>query len=148
MTPRYLLDTNVISEAQKLRPSAAIVQWLARRPNRDLFICSIVLGEVWTGILELPEGARKLGFIRWFGGRKGPAILFAGRILPFDDAAALVWAEFLADGRRTGHSRSAVDMQIALVDMQRRVQSRVPLPWIQVDPEWQKAQLALEGYVR
>jgi FdhE protein len=31
-------------------------------------------------------------------------------------------------------------MQIALVDMQRRVQSRVPLPWIQVDPEWQKAQ--------
>jgi hypothetical protein len=37
---------------------------------------------------------------------------------------------------------SAVDMQIALVDMQRRVQSRVPLPWIQVDPEWQRAQQA------
>src|SRR5256885_14235634 len=37
---------------------------------------------------------------------------------------------------------SAVDMQIALVDMQRRVQSRVPLPWIQVDPDWQKAQQA------
>jgi FdhE protein len=35
---------------------------------------------------------------------------------------------------------SAVDMQIALVDMQRRVQSRVPLPWIQVDPEWLRAQ--------
>jgi Protein involved in formate dehydrogenase formation len=35
---------------------------------------------------------------------------------------------------------SAIDMQIALVDMQRRVQSRVPLPWIQVDPDWQKAQ--------
>ena len=27
-------------------------------------------------------------------------------------------------------------MQIALVDMQRRVQSRVPLPWIQPDPTW------------
>jgi len=37
---------------------------------------------------------------------------------------------------------SAVDMQIALVDMQRRVQSRVPLPWIQVDPDWQQAQHA------
>jgi formate dehydrogenase formation protein len=37
---------------------------------------------------------------------------------------------------------SAIDMQIALVDMQRRVQSRVPLPWIQVDPEWQRAQQA------
>jgi len=37
---------------------------------------------------------------------------------------------------------SAVDMQIALVDMQRRVQARVPLPWIQVDPEWLRQQQA------
>jgi FdhE protein len=35
---------------------------------------------------------------------------------------------------------SAVDLQIALVDMQRRVQSRVPLPWIQAAPEWLEAQ--------
>src|SRR5258706_12628439 len=35
---------------------------------------------------------------------------------------------------------SAVDMQLALVEMQRRVQSRVPLPWIQVDPEWVRRQ--------
>ena len=37
---------------------------------------------------------------------------------------------------------TAVDMQLALVDMQRRVQSRVPLPWIQVDPEWMRTQQA------
>jgi len=30
---------------------------------------------------------------------------------------------------------SGVDMQIALVEMQRRVQGRVPLPWIQIDAE-------------
>ena len=35
---------------------------------------------------------------------------------------------------------SAVDMQLALVDMQRRVQGRVPLPWIQADPAWVAAQ--------
>jgi FdhE protein len=34
----------------------------------------------------------------------------------------------------------AVDMQLELVDMQRRVQARVPLPWIQVDPDWLRAQ--------
>ena len=33
-------------------------------------------------------------------------------------------------------------MQIALIDVQRRVQSRVPLPWIQMDPEWQRVQQA------
>src|SRR5437867_12930367 len=37
---------------------------------------------------------------------------------------------------------TAVDMQLALVDMQRRVQSGVPLPWIQVDPEWMRTQQA------
>jgi hypothetical protein len=35
---------------------------------------------------------------------------------------------------------SAIDMQLTLVDMQRRVQSRVPLPWLQPDPEWLRAQ--------
>src|SRR5262249_41863541 len=37
---------------------------------------------------------------------------------------------------------AAVDMQLAIVDMHRRVQSRVPLPWIQVDPEWLRTQQA------
>ena len=36
----------------------------------------------------------------------------------------------------------AVDMQLALVEMQRRVQARVPLPWIQTDPEWVRTQYA------
>jgi FdhE protein len=35
---------------------------------------------------------------------------------------------------------SAVDMQLALVEMQRRVQSRVPLPWISADSAWLQAQ--------
>jgi Protein involved in formate dehydrogenase formation len=35
---------------------------------------------------------------------------------------------------------SAVDMQLALIEVQRRVQARVPLPWIQPDPQWLAAQ--------
>lgn len=35
---------------------------------------------------------------------------------------------------------SAVDMQIELVEMTRRVQSRVPLPWIQPDAAWLAAE--------
>jgi FdhE protein len=37
---------------------------------------------------------------------------------------------------------SAVDMQLALVEMQRRVQARVPLPWIQAEPAWVASQQA------
>ncbi len=35
---------------------------------------------------------------------------------------------------------TAVDMQIALIELQRRVQARVPMPWIEVDAEWLKRQ--------
>jgi hypothetical protein len=38
---------------------------------------------------------------------------------------------------------AAVDLQLALVSMQRRVQARVPLPWIQVEPAWLEAQHAV-----
>lgn len=37
---------------------------------------------------------------------------------------------------------SAIDMQIELIDAQKRVQARVPLPWIQPDPAWVAAQQA------
>jgi FdhE protein len=37
---------------------------------------------------------------------------------------------------------SAIDMQLALVEMQRRVQGRVPLPRIAVDQTWARAQQA------
>ena len=37
---------------------------------------------------------------------------------------------------------TAVDMQLALMGMHKRVQSRVPLPWIQTDPDWVRGQLA------
>jgi hypothetical protein len=35
---------------------------------------------------------------------------------------------------------SAIDMQIELAEVQRRIQGRVPLPWIQSDPGWLKTQ--------
>jgi hypothetical protein len=36
---------------------------------------------------------------------------------------------------------TAVDMQIELIEVQRRVQARVPLPWIQPEPVWLAGQI-------
>ncbi|MBP0650411.1 PIN domain-containing protein, partial [Mycobacterium tuberculosis] len=44
-----------------------------------------------------------------------PQALFAGRILAFDDGAALVWARLMAEGKAAGRPRSALDMIIAAV---------------------------------
>lgn len=85
------------------------------RADEDLFIPSLVLGEVWLGILAKPDGRKRRDLLAWFGGPLGPATLFAGRILPFDAAAALQWAEFMAAGRREGQPRSAIDMQVAAI---------------------------------
>jgi toxin FitB len=51
----------------------------------------------------------------WFSGREGPQALFAGRLLAFDEKAALIWARLMADGTARGRPRSALDMIIAAV---------------------------------
>ena len=44
-----------------------------------------------------------------------PQTLFAGRVLPFDEKAALIWARLIADGAAKGRSRSPLDMIVAAV---------------------------------
>jgi predicted nucleic acid-binding protein len=41
--------------------------------------------------------------------------LFAGRVLPFDEKAGLIWARLMVDGKATGRPRSALDTIIAAV---------------------------------
>lgn len=115
MTFRYLLDTNIISDAQKPEPNRRLAAWMEGRSDAELFIASLTLGEIWQGILAKPDGRRKRELLAWFNGSSGPGNLFLGRVLPFDGAAALSWAELMAEGRRAGRPRSALDMQIAAV---------------------------------
>lgn len=42
-------------------------------------------------------------------------MLFAGRILPFDERAGLLWAKLMADGTASDQPRSGLDMIIASV---------------------------------
>jgi toxin FitB len=51
----------------------------------------------------------------WFSGPEGPQALFAGRVLPFDEKAGLIWAKLMADGSASGRPRSALDMIVAAV---------------------------------
>ena len=112
---RYLLDTNIISNAVKPQPSARLVDWMAAQRDEDLFVASLTVAEIRRGILELPSGKKKDDLEAWFMGEEGPQALFAGRILSFDDRAGLVWARLMAEGRVQGRPRSALDMILAAV---------------------------------
>ena len=112
---RYLLDTNIISNVTKPTPSAVLLAWMAEQADSDLFISALTVGEIRRGLLEKPKGKKRAVLEAWFTGPDGPQALFAGRVLPFDEKAGLIWARLMADGAAKGRPRSALDMIIAAV---------------------------------
>jgi predicted nucleic acid-binding protein len=112
---RWLLDTNIISNVTKPAPSERLLAWMVEQADEDLFISSLTVAEIRRGILEKPAGKKRRELERWFAGPEGPQALFAGRVLPFDEEAGLVWARLMAEGTAKGRSRSPLDMIIAAV---------------------------------
>lgn len=112
---RYLLDTNIISNITKPTPSESLLAWMGEQNDEDLFIASLTVAEIRRGVLEKPAGKRRDQLEAWFRGPEGPQALFAGRVLPFDEGAGLIWARLMADGKANGRPRSALDMIIAAV---------------------------------
>ena len=111
----YLLDTNIISNVVKPRPSEALLAWWAEQRDQDLFVASLTVAEIRRGILEKPRGKKRDTLEAWFSGPEGPQSLFAGRVLPFDEKAGLIWARLMADGKAAGRPRSGLDMIIAAI---------------------------------
>ena len=112
---RFLLDTNIISTVTKAAPSEALLTWMADQSDQDLYISSLTVAELCRGVLEEPAGKRRRELEAWFSGPEGPQALFAGRVLAFDEKAALAWAKLMADGKARGRPRSALDMIIAAI---------------------------------
>ena len=112
---RYRLDTNIISNAMRPRPSQALTDWLAAQLDTDLFIALLTVAEIRRGVLEKPAGRKRQELERWFAGPEGPRALFAGRVLPFDEAAGLIWGRLMAAGTASGRPRSALDLISAAI---------------------------------
>lgn len=112
---RYLLDTNIIGNVVKPVPSEALLVWLDAQKDEDLFIASLTVAEIQRGILEKPAGQKRQALDAWFTGPEGPQALFAGRVLPFDERAGLIWARLMVEGKAAGRPRNPLDMIIASV---------------------------------
>jgi predicted nucleic acid-binding protein len=112
---RFLLDTNIVSELIKSTPSQSLIAWMEEQADEDLFIAALTVAEIGRGILEKPAGKRRIELEAWFAGPEGPQALFQGRVLPFDEKAAPIWARLMAGGRAKGRPRSALDTIVAAV---------------------------------
>jgi predicted nucleic acid-binding protein len=109
---RYLLDTNIISNATKPLPAPPLTEWMAKQVDDDLFICSVSLAEIYRGILEKPSGNLK-------NGSKVPRV-------PKRSSADAYWLSTrrrhssghvsLSQGTHAGRPRSALDMVVAAIE--------------------------------
>ncbi len=90
-----LLDTNVISEAIRPAPDPAVRSWLDTQAAETLFISSVTVAEMAFGIGALPAGRRKQALS---AALEAVRALFAGRVLAFDEAAALRYGDLAVRG--------------------------------------------------
>lgn len=114
---KYLLDTNIVSDAIKPKPNEALARWVIDRTDSELFLSAISVGEIKRGVLELPTGRKRLALEQWYAGPDGPRGMFGARILAFDERAAEAWADLIVEGRKKGRPRSPIDMMIAATAM-------------------------------
>jgi hypothetical protein len=108
-----VLDTNVISEAMSSSPNPTVTRWLSDHPSSLLFTTTISLAEILYGIELLPHGKRRSGLLL-VTENMFPK-LFAERVLPFDEAAARVFAPIAVHRRSTGRPMTLFDAQIAAI---------------------------------
>ncbi len=108
---KYLIDTCVASESEKRAPSPAVLQWFSSVPAADVFLPSVSLGELHKGIATLPpDDPRNLRLTAWLVNLRR---VFAGRIVAFDEQAAMIWGLLCGEAERIGRKRPSIDVQIA-----------------------------------
>lgn len=108
-----ILDTNVVSELMRPSPSEIVARWVDRQISTSLYISTITEAELRYGAELLPEGRRKNGLLSTMESMFREE--FAGRILPFDRAAAQAYAVIAAARRAAGLSVEHSDCQIAAI---------------------------------
>lgn len=104
---KYLLDTCVISELVKKRPSQALTKWLSQQDEFSLFMSVITIGELQKGIGKLPESNRRLELQEWVA--NDLLRRFTGRILNIDLSVAEKWGEISAASEKTGRPVPVLD---------------------------------------
>ncbi|MFO7849950.1 MAG: type II toxin-antitoxin system VapC family toxin [Spirochaetia bacterium] len=110
-----LLDTCVISEVLRPKPSPRVTAWLDSLPEERVFLPALVLGELEKGVELLPEGAERTALRVWLEQLRRR---FSGKILGFDEETAVRWGHLCAGCKSSGRSLPVVDGMLAASALQ------------------------------
>ena len=94
----FLLDTNVVSEVRRKRPSAAVLGWLNATPDESLHISVLTLGEIRRGIELVSDADKRAVLNSWVAHTLLPWL--GPRMLPLDRAVAETWGRLAAAAGR------------------------------------------------
>jgi hypothetical protein len=108
-----LLDTNVLSEVTRKRPDETVIMWLDALDAADVGTTAITVAELLYGVARLVPGRRKTRLTEAIYGLLNEDL--AGRVEPFDAAAAEHYATLVAEAERAGRPISVADAQIAAI---------------------------------
>jgi predicted nucleic acid-binding protein len=103
----YLIDTNVLSALRRPNRTPQVAQWLRSKPDDQLFLSVITLGEIERGIAQQEDRNPPfaLDLRAWLD---RTTLLFTDRLLPFGPEEARIWGRLSA---RLGHN--GADLLIA-----------------------------------
>jgi len=107
----WLLDTNVLSELRRPRPSVSVVKWVITYSLDYLYISVVTLAEIRFGIELVADPARRMKLNEWLDHELRP--MFEDRVLAIDEHVMLKWRLMVEEGRKRGHTYSQPDLLIA-----------------------------------
>ena len=111
----FLIDTCVLSELVKPRPSQEVSAWFDAAPPGTLFVSVLTFGEIRKGVEKLPDGRRRATIVAWL--ETDLPKWFEDRVLPIDAGVADEWGRLMA---RPGNI-PAIDSLIAATALRHRL---------------------------
>lgn len=108
-----IIDTNVVSELLRASSAPAVEAWLADQDGADIYLTAISEAELRYGAAIMAKGRKQAMLAEAVDGMLRED--FRSRILPFDRAAALEYANIAAERRAAGRPISQFDCQIAAI---------------------------------
>ncbi len=107
------LDTSVVSELMRIAPEPSVMTWFSGQDPARLHLTAVSEAEPRAGAAVLPAGRRRDRLVIEIDAVIGED--FAGRVLPFDSAAARAYAAIAASRRSLGRPILEADCQIAAI---------------------------------
>jgi len=107
----FLIDTCVVSEFVRLKPSPRVLAWFGDVPEARIYLSVITLGEIRKGILRLSDVTKARRLQAWLDNDLRSR--FHGRLLSVDAEVAMEWGAVCAEAERAGTPRPVIDAMLA-----------------------------------